>query len=60
MNKTNPQSWFGKIMGKVRIDTPRISTSGLIRNDCAKGKLPDRVAKPGGRRASQRVKRTRR
>jgi len=33
-------------MGKVRIETPRITSNGIIRNDQAKGKLPRRVAKP--------------
>jgi hypothetical protein len=47
MNKTNPpKSWFQRVMGKVRIETPRITSNGIVRNDQAKGKLPRRVAKP--------------
>lgn len=47
MDKTNPaKSWFQRVMGKVRIETPRITSNGIVRNDQAKGKLPRRVAKP--------------
>lgn len=47
MNKTNhPKSWFQRVMAKVRIEKPRLSSNGVVRNDHVKGKLPKRVARP--------------
>lgn len=46
MKKTNPaKSWFSRVMGKLRIETPRITSNRLIQNEGAKGKLPRRVAR---------------